>query len=197
MRSIILTFANPEAAIRVKKVLIGAGLPVGQTCASGAALLQLAMSNQAGGVVILPSRLPDISVPELLSRLPDTFDLLVLQTPGMMADYDQLPGLTFLNTPIASALLTEMVISLLQTRRPSGYSSLGRILAVKERSSEEVPPPKRSAEDEALLRAAKDILMKTQGLTENQAHRRLQKRSMESGARLIDVARQTIEQGFV
>ena len=55
-------------------------------------------------------------MPELLARLPDTFDLLVLQSPGVKADYGQLPGLTFLDSPLTPAKLIEMLVSLLNTR---------------------------------------------------------------------------------
>lgn len=188
MRSIFLAFANPEAAAKLKNVLVSAGLPVPQVCTTGTALLQLAMLSPEGGVIVLPPRLSDLRVPELLSRLPDTFDLLVLQSPGVKADYGQLPGLTFLDSPLTPAKLIEMVFSLLNTRMAAtSISGQGG-----EKASQ-----KRSPQEEALVQKAKALLIKERKISEEQAHRLMQRRSMETGLRLIEVARSVIERGFI
>ena len=43
------------------------------------------------------------------------------------------------------------------------------------------------------MEQAKAVLMGRDGMTEEQAHRFLQKRSMDHGARLADTARQVLE----
>ena len=195
MRNITLAFANAEAAAKVKNALIHAGLQVALVCSSGSILLQQAIMNPSGGVVILPPRLPDMSVPELLSRLPDTFDLLVLQSAGMKVDYGPLPGLTVLTMPLSGTQLTEVVNSLLRTRLPpAGQSNLrtGGRAAVPGLA----PANRRSAEDEALLREAKKLLMRERGLTEDQAHRFLQKHSMDNSIRLTEVASLVLGHGL-
>lgn len=192
MRSIMLAFASPEAASKVKNVLICAGLPVRQVCSSGASLLQQAMLIDAGGVVILPTRLPDMSIPDLLSRLPDTFDLLVLQSGGQRADFDQLPGLTKLEMPLPSAMLVETVVNLLETRTATGTSR-------KHGAGMTAPHAqvhKRTMAEEQILRDAKQRLIDERQLTEDQAHRYLQRRSMETGTRLLDIAQRVLEQGL-
>ena len=54
--------------------------------------------------------------------------------------------------------------------------------------------PRRTAEEEALLSRAKEKLMAEKGLSEAQAHRFLQKQSMDHGTRLADTARRLLEQ---
>jgi hypothetical protein len=191
MRSILLAFANPEAVSKVKNILVSAGLPVSMTCSNGTALLQQAMLYEAGGVIILPSRLPDISIPDLLSRLPDTFDLLVLQSATIRADYDQLPGLTKMDMPMPSAMLVDMVTSLLNTRTPSGR---GRTYGAKANQTQ-ATAHKRTLAEEQIMREAKHYLIYERQMTEDQAHRYLQKRSMVSGVRLIEIAQDIIEHG--
>ena len=44
------------------------------------------------------------------------------------------------------------------------------------------------------MEEAKAVLMARDGMTEEQAHRFLQKRSMDNGARLVDTARQVLEE---
>ena len=192
MRSIMLAFASPEAASKIKNALVSAGLPVRQVCSNGANLLQQAMLLDAGGVIILPPRLPDMSVPDLLSRLPDTFDLLVLQSGSQRADYDQLPGLTKLEMPIPSSLLIETVGNLLETRSPTGRS---RRQGFTDQNAQ-APVHKRTSTEEQLLRTAKQRLMSERQLSEEQAHRYLQRRSMETGVRLTEIARRVLEYGL-
>ena len=53
--------------------------------------------------------------------------------------------------------------------------------------------PRRTAEEEALLDRAKERLMASQGLTEAQAHRWLQKQSMDKGVKMVEMARQVLQ----
>ena len=54
--------------------------------------------------------------------------------------------------------------------------------------------PRRTAEEEALLARAKEKLMEAKGLTEAQAHRYLQKQSMDHGIRMTEMARRVLEE---
>lgn len=51
---------------------------------------------------------------------------------------------------------------------------------------------KRSAEEEKLLHHAKELLMEKNHMTEEEAHRYLQKRSMDNGTKLFETARMVI-----
>ena len=53
-------------------------------------------------------------------------------------------------------------------------------------------PKTRSNEDEELLTKAKRLLMERNQLTEEEAHHYVQKRSMESGTGLVEVAQMII-----
>ena len=53
--------------------------------------------------------------------------------------------------------------------------------------------PQRSQEELALIDRAKALLMDRNGMTEEQAHRYLQKKSMDSGAKLIQTAQQVLD----
>lgn len=56
------------------------------------------------------------------------------------------------------------------------------------------PPPERSQEERELVGQAKQFLMEHSGMNEEQAHRFLQKRSMDSGIRLVDIARRVLDE---
>ena len=59
---------------------------------------------------------------------------------------------------------------------------------VRRRRKARSAPKARSAEETALLKEAKEILMARNHLTEDEAHKYLQKCSMDSGTNLVETA---------
>ena len=53
--------------------------------------------------------------------------------------------------------------------------------------------PQRPPEEQAVIDDAKRLLMNRNGMTEEQAHRFLQKKSMDSGAKLIQTAQLVLD----
>jgi len=64
-----------------------------------------------------------------------------------------------------------------------------RLLAQLRCSGRGAGPVRRTQEERELVRRAKEVLMDRHGMTEEQAHRFLQKQSMDNGARLTDTAK--------
>ena len=64
-----------------------------------------------------------------------------------------------------------------------------RLLAQLHHSGRDEAPAQRSQEEQELVDQAKAVLMDRHGMTEEQAHRFLQKQSMDNGARLADTAK--------
>ena len=81
---------------------------------------------------------------------------------------------------------------LLETRQM--YSNISRAAASKPSSSKpsaaksDSPPAKRGAEEKRIIDQAKALLMNRNNMSEEEAHRFLQKKSMDTGSRLIDMA---------
>ena len=61
------------------------------------------------------------------------------------------------------------------------------------RRMERLVRPKHSEEEKVLLGRAKALLMERNGMTEEQAHRFLQKKSMDSGAKLLQTAQMVLD----
>ena len=55
------------------------------------------------------------------------------------------------------------------------------------------PAPERREEDQRLIQRAKELLMDVNRMTEAEAHRFLQKRSMDAGAKLTETARRIVD----
>ena len=58
---------------------------------------------------------------------------------------------------------------------------------------ESAPVPKRSTEDKLLITRAKELLMSRNCMSEEQAHRFIQKRSMDTGAKMVQTAMKILD----
>jgi response regulator NasT len=54
-------------------------------------------------------------------------------------------------------------------------------------------PPRRTEKDTADINKAKELLMSRNGMTEQEAHRFIQRKSMDTGAKAVETARLIIE----
>ena len=63
---------------------------------------------------------------------------------------------------------------------------------VRRRKKKEGMPQKRSAQEDMLVKEAKGILMERNNVSEEEAHRYLQKSSMESGTSLVETAQMVL-----
>ncbi|MDW7659749.1 MAG: ANTAR domain-containing protein [Bacillota bacterium] len=193
MRHLIIAFSDQKVAMTVRQVLVRQGHLVTASCVSGAQILQQASMIDEGGVVICPYRLIDLTAREIMHLLPDTFDMLVLVTPrqqGLLID----PGIYTLTQPINAQMLTDATRQLLETRQViTNRSSLigqPRPAAVGSKAD---PAGKRTPEEQKIIEQAKYLLMNRRQCSEQEAHRYLQTKSMETGARLVDVAHWVIQ----
>lgn len=169
MREVIIASQNPQAAERIRAILQSGRIFVGNIYRSGAEVLSYASIRPAA--VVICGKIPDMSPTALASTLPNGFDVVWLVPSGMVSDaYSS--NLIPLNMPLNRMEFLNTV----------------RLLAAAE-SEQSRPRKARAAEDEALLRAAKEQLMHRHHLSEREAHKLLQRRSMESGMKLAEVAR--------
>jgi response regulator NasT len=195
VRHLIIAFSDQPVAAKLRQILAGHGLPVIATCASGAQVLQQTNLLDGGGVVICPYRLVDMSAREIAHLMPDTYDMLVLVTPrqqGLIID----PGIYTLTQPLNAIMLVDGARQLLETRqiRVTGPAMSGR--PRPERPFEaETPAHGRTPEEQKIIEQAKYLLMNRRKLSEQDAHRYLQRKSMETGLRITELARRLIEPG--
>jgi two-component system, response regulator PdtaR len=198
VRHLIVAFAAQAAAQKVKAVLQNAGLAVRGVCASGAQVLQLAAQCDGGGLVICPIRFPDMSAREIMSLLSEDFDMLVLVTSRQQSLIGG-SGIFALAEPVNAASIISSARQLLETRqlRAIGFmdgAGEPRSTAVPEtgRKSDRESSHGRSTEEQKVIEQAKYLLMNRKRISEAEAHRYLQKKSMESGIRLIELAHRII-----
>lgn len=174
MANVIVAFSKPEDAKNIKNILIRNGFQVTAVCSSGAQALARA-GNLGSGILVCGCRLADMMYDEVSECLPPEFQMLLVTSPRRQpAVFGQ--NIMCLLTPLKVhdlvSTLEMMIIS--QDRR---------------RRKKRQEPQKRSAEEQEILSRAKAILMERNHMTEEEAHRYIQKCSMDSGTNLIETAR--------
>lgn len=173
MNKIIIAFPKQEIALNIKKILAQSGYSVVAVCATGAQALA-AMNDLEDGILICGYRFIDMMYDELLEYLPKGFQMLLIASANNSLD-SEAGNLLCLNTPLKVHELLEAVDAL--------EHSLHR-----RKKKERLKPKVRTEEEQALIDAAKDALMRQHGLSEGEAHRYMQKRSMDNGTGLVETA---------
>ena len=174
LSNIIIAFSKRENAVNIRNVRVKSGLEVSAVCQTGAKVLQYAeMWND--GIVVCASRMQDMHYMQLREYLPPEFELLLVASPDQWAD--GLPdGVVGLPMPIKiyDLLNTIEMIQHSQERRRKKRRESGKT---------------RSVRDRQIIDQAKFLLMERNNMTEDEAHKYVQKTSMESGTDMVETAR--------
>lgn len=190
MRSIIVAFPDMTNAHKIRDILAMHDFPVRGLATNGSMALRFISSEDGGGLIVCGPNFPDMTAIQLSSLMPDDYDMLVLSSSGAMnMGYEHKEGLYTLTLPLHTQDLVASVRMLLETRQM--YRNTMR--AVKPPVPQASPkgpqtPPKRSPEEQRVIDRAKVLLMNRNNMSEQEAHRFLQKRCMDTGTKLYDMA---------
>ena len=173
MDRIVTAFAHEEAQRRILRLLDSGGYPVSGCFFSGADVIR-AVRKLEGAAVICGFRLRDMTAAELAEDLgPDTAVLVIASAANL--DLCQGENLYKLSVPASRADLFASVETLLRRDRNRRQT------------------PARQEQARKLICRAKELLMDVNRMSEAEAHRFLQKRSMDTGLRMEQTARLIIE----
>ena len=173
MSNIVIAFPKKEVAQNIRKILSQSGYSVQAVCLTGAQALAN-VNNLENGILICGSRFIDMMYMEIHDYLPPEFQMLLIASPTSIQERE-VENLVCLELPMK-------VHELLQTlemmegqirRRRKRFRSI---------------PRQRSEEDRQMIEQAKALLMDRNKFSEEEAHRYIQKRSMENGTGLVEVA---------
>lgn len=174
MNHILVAFAGEKTRQRMTDIFESTGIRVSASCSSGAEVLRWC-GRMGGGVVLSGYRLMDMMADELFENLPQGFSMLLLATEMELESCNH-DGICKLSAPVQRSELVDSVRMLLDQS--------GR---------ETAPVPKRSTEDKLLITRAKELLMSRNCMTEEQAHRFIQKRSMDTGSKMVETAMRILD----
>jgi two-component system, response regulator PdtaR len=191
IKQIILAFSDLAAAQKIRTLLSAHGMKVAGTlsCISQVILLSKRLEGK-GGVVIGQLRLSDGICYTLAEYLPADFDILILTKQAMPSMFED-HRVTTLSLPVKPEDLIATARLLTSADSQGGE----REKTEKRKPSSEGSKEKRIRTEEEIrfILEAKELLMQRNHLTEEQAHRFLQKKSMDSGMLLHDTAKLVLE----
>jgi response regulator NasT len=173
MINIIIAFPKQETARNIKKILMQSGHHVDAVCLTGAQALQNA-NELGGGIIVCGYRFVDMMYTELYEYLPDQFEMLLVASPANCGNRE-IGNIVCLSTPLK-------VNELLQTVEMMDYTM------TRHRKKQRQKPKERSEEERTLIEEAKRLLIERNNLSEEEAHRYMQKRSMDNGTGLTETA---------
>ncbi len=171
MERVLVAFENERTCGKIRQLLEQTGTARTLGCRT-AAEVKVLMAQQRIPTVICGYKFPDATARELFYDLPEGRTMLLIAPANFLEAGE--PGLFQLSTPLSRASLLETL--------EEALSAAGKDLR-----------PARSEEEEALIFQAKLWLMERYRLDEEQAHRLLQRKSMDSGSKLSDTARRILE----
>lgn len=173
LSNIVIAFPKQEVAQSIKKILGQSGYHIIAVCTTGAAALQQAQEMESG-ILICGSHFADMHYAEICEYLPPEVQMLLIASRSNILERE-VHNLICLAMPLK-------VHELLQT-----LQMMDDEMARKRRRARN-RPRQRTAEETQLLERAKHVLMNRNGFSEEEAHRYLQKRSMDNGTSLVETA---------
>lgn len=175
LKKIIVAFESEINCHRISTLLESKGIEVIKSCRAGADIIRFTEYIEEG-IIICGYKLTDMTAADLIYNLNERAQLIVI------GNAEQLE---FISSEEAISLITP--ISNIDL-----FSSLRMLLMSRDTNSQRKNKT-RSEDENRLLKKAKEILMQKNNLTEAQAYRFIQKKSMDSSLKLMDMAKIIIE----
>lgn len=173
MERVVLAFSKEETADKIKLMLEGSGREVYTVCRSRAELMR-SIADIDEILVIMGYKLPDGVADDVAEGLTGGQKLMALVKAERQGEiYNQ--DIFVVTLPINRQILIDSI-----------ETFVGIIERQKHRA-------KRTPAEEKIIASAKAYLMENHMMTEEAAHRFIQKRSMDTGARFIDTARMILK----
>ena len=173
LTNIIVVLPRLEDAKGIKNVLVRGGFTVTGICTTGAQAISQ-MDGLQGGLVVCGYKLTDMVYSELHECLPPGFEMLLIASGHLLGQCGE-GGIMCLTMPLKTGELLSTV------------GMMAESIEHRRRKAKQEPKT-RTVEEEAAVRKAKELLMDRNHMSEGEAHRYLQKCSMDSGTNMAETA---------
>lgn len=173
MINIIVVFPQQENARSIRNLLVKNGFPVAGVCVTGTQALSQ-MDGLSGGIVICGYKMADMLYSQLHALLPCGFEMLLLVS----------------GQHLNECLGNDIVCVSMPLKAHELVSTVGMMAEKQERHRrrQKSQPRRRSQEEQAMIEEAKALLMERNNMTEDEAHRYLQKCSMDTATNMTESA---------
>ncbi|MDE7431995.1 MAG: ANTAR domain-containing protein [Lachnospiraceae bacterium] len=178
MINVIVVFPKLEDAKGIRNLLVRNGYSVAAVCTSGAQAMSF-MDNMDYGVIVCGYKFNDMLYSELFHNMESTFQMLLVasraKTESGITD-----GVVCVEMPLKSYDLLSTLEMMTQ--------ALDRM-----KKKDRQKPKERNVAQKAIIDEAKKVLMKNKNMTEEEAHRYIQKNSMDSGTNMVETAQMVLQ----
>lgn len=178
MINVIVVFPKLEDAKGIRNLLVRNGYSVAAVCTSGAQAMSF-MDNMDYGVIVCGYKFNDMLYSELFHNMESTFQMLLVasrtKTESGITD-----GVVYVEMPLKSYDLLSTLEMMTQ--------ALDRM-----KRKDRQKPKERNVAQKAIIDEAKKVLMKNKNMTEEEAHRYIQKNSMDSGTNMVETAQMVLQ----
>lgn len=173
MTNIIVVFPKIDNAKSIKNLLVRNGFHVVGVCTTGTQAISQA-DGLNGGIVICSYKMIDMLYSELHDYLPFGFEMLMLASRQYLNECRE-----------HDIMCLEMPLKVQDL-----LSTVGMMAENIERrkKKQRLQPKERNQEEKEVIKEAKDLLMERNHMTEEEAHRYIQKNSMDSGTNMVETA---------
>ncbi|MCD8158177.1 MAG: ANTAR domain-containing protein [Clostridiales bacterium] len=169
--NIFVAFGSEKVASKVAAMLKTGGLFPGVVCHTGSSLL--ARLNQFDeGVIVCGTRFKDTVLLDVIDYIPDYFHIVAV---GTMDTLDDLPNNRVFKLTIPLNR-TDLICSVSMLLNLNNHRAL-------------IHNQFRTENEEMIIQQAKGVLIHKYHMTEEQAHRYMQTKSMNTGEKMINIAR--------
>lgn len=174
---IIVVMPKSQDADSVRRILMKNGYANVFACSSGAKAVSL-MHEFDDGIVISGYRMVDMMYSDVRADMPPGFQMLLLASKDALSAKQE-QGIVGLSMPLKVHELLDtlqmMTRGILRRRKKADGRAKGR-----------------SEEERQIIREAKELLMTRNHMTEEEAHRYIQKCSMDSGTNMVETAQMVL-----
>lgn len=174
MSSVLVANAIADNAKKIAAVLRTSGLNIGCVCTTGSQTIDFANRHYHGGVIVCSAKLTDMSALNLPEIIGPNYDFLFLLK-SQQANVSETLSCASLILPVNRMDLISSVNMLLNLSDSSS-------LTIKKKLAE------GNFDEKQVIGQAKNRIMVRNHFTEAQAHRFIQKKSMDSGKKMIETA---------
>ena len=157
----------------IRNLLTRRGYPVSSVCTSGAQALAAA-DHLGSGIIVCGYKFPDMIYEELYENVAPAFEMLLVASARALSGGVR-EGVVGVTMPLKAQELLESLEMIVSSQE-------------RRRRRKKTIPPKRSERERKLIEDAKALLMERNHMSEEEAHRYLQKTSMDSGTNMAETA---------
>lgn len=177
MAGIIVVFPKIEDSKAIRNLLVRNGYENVFHCSTGSKAITLA-DSLGEGVIISGFRMPDMPYTDILEYVDGRFEMLLVASRQKLLEDET--GVAMLEMPIK----VRDFLNSVEMMQNNIFAKFRR----KKKS-----PPKRTEEEQSIVDEAKAVLMEKNGMSENEAHRYVQKTAMDSGRTMVETSEEILK----